>query len=160
MIRFHTFLSIAICISLSCEPELRFSDAPVIELAGISKNEIKQNFLASADSIIFDIYITDGDGDFGFNQTDTSLIHFIDTRMNFEYTYRIPPINAEGSIGVEGNIRVKTGSLCCIYPDGEIPCSPNPNHPIDTLRYEIFVTDLAGNRSNVLLSPEILILCQ
>lgn len=153
---FYIFLTI---IFYSCGPSLEFDEKPEIRLIAMSKNNLSQNSIPDFDSILITIGFIDGDGDFGFNSTDTSKVYIVDSRTGFIYDFRIPQLNASGTRGIEGDITIKTSTTCCIFPDGDIPCSVRSDYPVDTMAYEIYVQDLSGNISNTVQTPPIFISC-
>lgn len=144
---------------IGCMDDTIFPEAPEIEITGMSKNSLSQSFIPDSDSILFTLRFRDGDGDFGSNATDTSKVYFVDSRTNFEYSFVIPDVMASGTRGIEGEITVKTGAVCCIFPDGDIPCTPRPDYPIDTMSYLIYLVDLGGRSSDTLRSDDIYISC-
>lgn len=131
---------------------------PVIEFVGLSKNVIQQSTL-NEDSITINFTFTDGDGDLGDN--DSINIFVTDTRQDFiANKFRIPYIPPEGAAnGISGEVSIVTYSTCCIFPDGQVPCTPSDTYPVDTLTYKIQIRDRAGNLSNFIETPPILVLC-
>jgi hypothetical protein len=155
----YVLIGFYIGLNYSCSDDTVFPVEPEIEFISQSKNVLLQDIVPDTDSILIVIKFRDGDADFGFSNTDTSRVYLRDSRTNLEQSFRIPDIQASGTKGIEGEITIKTGSLCCIYPDGDIPCSLRTDYARDTMIYEIYVTDLAGNQSNVVSSDAIYIIC-
>ncbi len=155
-ISYYFFL---LLIAGSCTQALEFDEKPEIQLISMSKNSLAQSFIPDFDSILITIGFVDGDGDFGFNSTDTSKVYVVDSRTGFTYDFRIPQLNASGTRGIEGDITVRTGSVCCIFEDGDVPCTVRPDYPIDTMVYDIYIEDLSGNISNTIRTPTIFISC-
>lgn len=158
-LNFFYWLALLCMLLYSCSDDTIFPEAPELKIVGMSNNTIKQSFIPDSDSILFTLQFRDGDGDFGSNATDTSKIFFVDSRTDFEYSFVIPDIMASGTRGIEGEITVKTGAVCCIFPDGDIPCTPRPDYPVDTMNYFIYLLDLGGRSSDTLRSDEIYISC-
>ncbi len=158
---FNSFFYLAFLSSLaySCSDDTIFAEAPEVEIVGMSKNTLEQSFIPDSDSILFTLKFRDGDGDFGSNATDTSKVYFIDSRTDFEYSFVLPNVMASGTRGIEGEITVKTGAVCCIFPDGDIPCTPRSDYPVDTMNYKIYLVDLGGRSSDTLISEDIYISC-
>lgn len=103
---------------------------------------------------------TDGDGDLGHEEELN--IFFFDLRdTSFPFTqYRIPFIPEEGAAnGISGEIILDLESSCCIYDSGQAPCTPSEEVPRDTVIYEVYIVDRAGNESNRVLLPPITLLC-
>lgn len=131
---------------------------PVIEFTSLSKFTIKQSTL-NVDSITINFSFTDGDGDLG--DSDSINIFVTDTRQDFVANkFRIPFIPPEGAAnGISGEVSIVTYSTCCIFPDGQVPCTPSTAYPVDTLTYKIQIRDRAGNLSNIIETPPIFVLC-
>ncbi len=115
-----------------------------------------------ADSIIIDIGFTDGDGNLGVWEEDSSANLFIkDRRNDFTYDNRIPNIAPEGNVkSIYGDIRVVLASTCCQPLIGLIPCDPSNTYPqADTIYYDIWIKDRDGNLSDTITSPPLIIMC-
>jgi hypothetical protein len=145
-----------------CVDSPNFPIEPKIEFVSMSKDTLKQG-LFQQDSLFVVFKFQDGDGDIGrTNQEPENDVFFIDQRTGtLDNTFGIPQIPQEGAgNGVEGQVRILLFSTCCIYPDGSDPCTVNPNYPIDSLQYRIYMKDRAGHISNEIVTPNITLLCQ
>lgn len=142
-----------------CITKPDFPVEPVIEFVSMNDNQMVQNSF-NTDSILVTFSFTDGDGDLGDN--DSLNIFIRDNRDQFIASkYRLPELPPEGAQrGIQGKITVTIYTTCCIYPDGTPPCEPSLDYPTDTLRYEIYIRDRAGNVSNTIETDPIIILCQ
>ena len=142
----------------ACVSKPDFPIEPVLEFVSMDKNEMIQNSF-NTDSIRVTFSFTDGDGDLGDN--DSLNIFIRDNRDQFIASqYRLPELPKEGaSRGVRGEITVTIYTTCCIFPDGTPPCESSEIHPVDTLRYEIFIEDRAGHVSNTISTDPIYIHC-
>ena len=130
---------------------------PEIKYLGLSRNTMKQgNF--STDSLSVRFSFTDGDGDLG--SEDSMSIFLIDTRDNSDnIKYKIPLIPEAGaSKGISGDVKFVLFSTCCIFEDPfTAPCTSNEDEPSDTVIYQLYIEDRAGNKSNIIdLDPIIL----
>ena len=117
--------------------------------------------LNQEDSIIVTFHFEDGDGDIGrMSGADMNNVFFIDARTGeIDNTFGIPFVPPQGSSnGIEGDVHIKVYSTCCIYPIGD-PCLPSTEYPFDELMYQIYITDRAGNSSNVIETPVIHLIC-
>ena len=138
-----------------------FPDEPFIEFLNLSKDTMDQGVFME-DSLIVRFRFEDGDGDIGReNQASANNIFFIDERTGtLDNTFGIPAIPPEGAgNGVEGEVRVVLFSTCCIYNDGQDPCTPHATKPFDTLQYRIYIMDQAGHKSNEILTSPIILRC-
>ena len=135
---------------------------PVIEYVGISKNSMKQSAI-NTDSIILTFTFTDGDGDLGQDARDTTRnVFIIDTRDgNIQDQFKSPYIPEEGiGNGISGDMQLTIYTTCCIFPDGIIPCTTDSPYLTDTLSYEVYIKDRAGNKSNIIITEPIILRCQ
>jgi len=148
-------LFIAACLSIfsSCLPEPSFSEIPYIESRGMTKNVMNQTTPSFQDSTETTIYFEDGDGDLG---GDSLAIFVIDKRTdNVDIQYRVTEIPIEGvSNAISGTISFPILASCCIYDNGQFPCSPSDPEITQEVIYEVYLVDRAGNESNrIELSP-------
>lgn len=134
---------------------------PKIEFTSISKDTLQQGTFQE-DSLFVKFSFQDGDGDLGRTSSDlANNVFFIDERTGtLDNSFGLPAFPQDGAgNGVEGEIQILVYSTCCLYTDGEDPCVPNPNQPIDSLQYRIYIVDRAGNKSNEILTSVIYLKC-
>ena len=138
------FLSLESCLN---PPE--YDVVPQITLMNTSPLELNQQ----SDSLTIQFSFTDGDGDLGLKTTESgSNVCLFDSRLanNFCYEYRIPYIEPRGNVkAISGDVSIVVPSITCI-----------PGHLTDTLQYRIQITDRAGNLSNSITTPKIILHCQ
>lgn len=149
-------------IGWQCLDAPAFPDEPFIEFVGISKDSLDQG-LFEEDSLVVVFRFEDGDGDIGRDaQAPANNVFFTDRRTGqLDNAYGIPAIPQEGAgNGVEGEVRIVLYSTCCLYPDGADPCTVNPSFPLDSVSYDIYMTDRAGHRSNTITTPSIVLRCR
>lgn len=148
---------ITFCNSCISPPD--YPIEPVITFKGMTKNKMAQSQFGK-DSLSITFSFTDGDGDIGSNDT-TLNISLIDTRDGFNASnYKIPYIPEQGSgNGISGEIQIVVFTTCCYYPDGSNPCAPSTTYPTDTLQYDIYITDRAGHKSNIIRTDPIILDC-
>ena len=141
----------------TCTDEPDFPVIPKIDFVSIGKNVLKQGL--NGDTTTVTIYFEDGDGDLG---GEPIAIFIIDKRSEFlDSIFRIPEIPLEGvSSSISGEIDFPIPSTCCIYDNGQIPCSPSTEFPQQELIYEIYIKDRSGNQSNRIELPAITLLCE
>ena len=112
------------------------------------------------DSTLLVISFMDGDGDIG--NEDSVSIFLIDNRDNFELPgFKIPFIGEQGvGKGISGEISIVLPTTCCTFPNGVAPCQPSEEFPRDTLTYDLFIIDRAGNASNRITTEPIFLRCE
>ncbi len=110
---------------------------------------------------------TDGDGDIGFSDSETSLI-IRDTRQpNIPLNFILPMVPPEGAgNGISGTVIVKVPITCCIPdPLNGIPlpaCDTlSPSMQMrDTVVYSVQIKDRAGHLSNVIEATPMVLICR
>lgn len=155
-------MALLLTVSWRCLDAPAFPVEPFIEFVGLSKDTLRQG-LFQQDSLLVVFRFEDGDGDIGrTSQAGENNVFFIDDRTGtLDSSFGIPAIPEEGAAnGVEGEVRIVLYSTCCIYPDGEDPCTVNPSFPLDTVRYSIYMTDRAGHVSNTIRTSLITLRCE
>lgn len=155
------FTVLVFILFYSCTDAPDFPDEPQIEFISISKSELQQDDL-NTDSLSIFLSFTDGDGDIGSEQNSSEQnIFLIDTRTGFtQDKFKIPFVPPQGTgNGISGTMEILAFTTCCIYPDRTPPCTPSTKFPKDTLQYEIYIVDRAGNESNHVFTGDIILNC-
>lgn len=150
----------------ACSQPPDYPDEPQLEYVGVNKNSVVQGSrFAPNDTLAILFKFTDGDGDLG-NSDNTNNIVLLDSRDTTQTPYKIPPVPEQGSgNGISGEItilvpnRIGSGNICCIFPDLRV-CQTDPTYKQDTFSFSIQMTDRAGNKSNIIRTETITILCQ
>jgi hypothetical protein len=163
------FPLIAVIVTFSaCVQPPEYPIEPAIEFVGFSKNTMLQGN-GQQDQTTVTISFTDGDGDIGFFQEGNPNIqtdlYVRDSRLESTATqYTIPFVPELGSSnGISGEISFRLFTTCCIYPDWvpdqPDPCDTSAFYKIDTLQYEIYMLDRAGNESNRIFTEPMYLIC-
>jgi len=161
--RYYFYLFVILI--LGCVKPNDYSDVPSLEFKGFSKNTMNQGNFPQQDSVILNLFFTDGDGDFGTASTDSDLNIFVkDLRTNQIFSqYKAPFVPLEGAgNGISGTIYIKMYTTCCIFPpESQLnPCESSLDYPTNALSFEIYIKDRAGNKSNVVKSDIITLNCR
>jgi hypothetical protein len=146
-----------------CYKEPTFDLKPSIEFVDIRKEIILEAFSGSkADSIIVDIKFQDGDGDLGQDEIDKAK-----SQGNFNYIVKI----LEKKKGVY-SVKIQTEPYSGVFPrlkssskagpiEGVLNYSMNFLQPFipknDTLKFQIYIKDRAGNASNTIETSPIVL---
>lgn len=137
---------------LSCTNKSKLSGkVPVISYTGLSGNQIKAG---SNQKIILEFSFSDGDGDLGNTPSSGNFdIYTTDSRDTAPINYFFPkdmPKAVNTQLGISG--------ICTLAIEGEFLLL-RPDRPAgDTVKYEVYIKDRAGNESNRFTTPEIYIL--
>ncbi|MCO5248760.1 MAG: hypothetical protein M9887_07435 [Chitinophagales bacterium] len=146
----------SVLLCFSCIKEPKFSKVPEIKIKEIRQSGAQ---IHDGDSVIVVLEFKDGDGDLGKNsQTDTiPNLFIVDHRFSIidSQSYSIPNIPKKGSVdAISGEIAINLLS--------KIFCNPihPPSEATDTLEFEFYIRDRAGNFSNQVSTGKMPILCQ
>ena len=156
-------LFVFVCLAFSAcvrPPEYPIEPQLSVPKGALSKNSILQGSgLGVRDSLFLFLDFTDGDGDIGFQKSDSTLF-IIDTRdkTRINDAQGLPYVPEQGAgNGISGTLRIRLLGTCC---KSLRPCEPTPLQPRDTVVYEIYIKDRAGHESNHVKAPPITLLCQ
>ena len=137
------YITVFALVCFSCEKEEIISDIPSIELIETSPTQVDELI----EPIYFRIAYRDGNGDLGENDPDIHNLILRDPRIDIKYEYRISEL-------VPGGASVPiSGTLVFSIPNAFITDGSSEQ----TVNFEIYVKDRAGNQSNVINSGTITI---
>lgn len=152
------FFCFSLVLLIACSDPPEYPIEPELTFVGLSKTTLKQGL--GADSLFLILEFTDGDADVG--SKDSVNIFLTDTRTGFvDGKFIIPIINTPGGgdNGISGEITLRLDGTCCIFSNGQAPCTASTEMPTNTLSYDIYMMDRAGNKSNVVNTGPITVLC-
>lgn len=159
-VQFLTLLLIGVLLSCTKPPE--YPNEPVIEFVSLSKPSMVQGNVNN-DFVYVKISFTDGDGDIGDNTNNSATVYYRNTSVQNSQALPsgVPFVPEQGvGNGISGEMDIRISTSCCVYASGLSDCSPSTVEPIDTVIYEITLSDRAGNISNAVLTDPIILLCQ
>ena len=144
-------------LDFGCTKPPDYPDEPQIEFVSWSRTIVNQE----SDSLWLNISFTDGDGDIGdLEDNNEPFVFFIDKRTNLggfqDVTLPLVPQQGAGN-GISGDISVKVIGACCL--NISTPCVPSSEMQFDTVVYEVYIKDQAGNESNTITTDPVLIRC-
>lgn len=136
-----------IIISLACRENADgppFSTTPVIKFNSLSNDTIRE----FEDILTINVRYQDGDGDIGFEEPDDYAVFIRDARLNnYDGFYVGPVAPPNANIAVQGNLKLEFPSLFVFG-----------NRAEERTRFYIYMIDRMGNKSNELISPDVIIL--
>jgi len=155
-----------------CESDVKHPVAPVIEFVEILN--IDSFPIPEFEGLLsLKLNFTDGDGDIGTLEDTTCnngcittcivsksyTIRWEDTRVSCSKFFGMKDSVTINS-SIEGELFVTIFGLCCILPNG-FACTigPTAGFPLDTVTYLVQIKDRAGNLSNIVETPPIIIDC-
>ena len=153
-------------IAVGCAKPPDYPIEPVIEFMQLSTNFSSQKAQRETGEspIIATLSFTDGDGDIGNDDNETTIF-IIDLRDTTEENSatRLPKVPEAGANnGISGEISFRLLPTCCLFPpefQDQPNCQFSASYPMDTLIYEVYIMDRAGNVSNRVKLDPIFIMC-
>ena len=151
MKKWYFILFLSLAVFTACQKNT-VSKIPHISLIGVSAGD---SIVGTQDTVVIGFNFTDGDGDIGVDTT--SQIYVNDIRYNATpvlMKYNFPSI--DGSI--EDPKKGLTGN--CYFFINPLPAPRlDSTHAVkgDTVTYEFYITDRAGNASNHITTHPIII---
>jgi len=135
----------------SCSKDSKKDPVPSISFTGITDTVMKA---ASAEIIQVGINFSDGNGDLGVDPASGYFdIYTIDSRDSSEQGYYFP----SDVPGLRRPGKALSGSFVLDLEAAFVEL--RPDHPKgDTLYYDIYIRDQAGNKSNRVRTPTIILL--
>lgn len=148
----------------SCLQSPEYPIEPQITFKGISKTRMLSSLgILRRDSLLLTLSFTDGDGDLGTREGEPNRpidLFVVDlSSPNTPESFTLPYVAPRGAIkAINGDIRVALYSTCCTVQD-VAPCQISKKYPLDSVFYEVYIKDRAGNKSNVVKLPPIELIC-
>jgi hypothetical protein len=137
---------LVVFFAAACQKQDTFPVEPVLTF---------KSLVAVGDSAILNMAFTDGDGDVGLDQGDTLEPYLYNCFLEYQekqgkefktivlpipFNFRIPKLNPSGKAKpILGNIRVVL-----------TPTFYNPFSATDSVKFRVYITDRALNKSNVI----------
>ena len=135
---------------VACNKDGDFSPIPQIEVMGVAREN--NGFKDTAATVT--IYFADGDGDLGVfddgTQKENNFIISCFEKKNDVWNFLIDLSAPFPTITPTGSNKSIDGTI-----DYLMPLPPNVSN--DTLRYELYIIDRAGNESNKVTTNEIVV---
>ncbi len=156
---YYIFFALLVAFQ-SCITPPDFSVVPEIEFISLSKDSLQQG-TGLNDELNVQFSFKDGDGDIG---SDSITLFITDLRDGSMFqSKQIPFLPSENAAnGVEGTISFKLNTTCCIG-EGSINCCQlgacDALLKEQNLIYEIYIEDRAKNKSNVIQTTPIILIC-
>ncbi|MDZ4821964.1 MAG: hypothetical protein SH856_00720 [Flavobacteriales bacterium] len=132
----------AFCI-LACKKKEEDPAAPVIEFKSISANEVEQ--FNNTVSITFSY--EDFQGDLGEQDPDDYSLSVKDSRLENADWFHVPPMTPDmQELHIKGEYSLELPALFLLG-----------NGSQEAAKFTLQLTDRAGNKSNTIVSPEVLV---
>lgn len=149
-------LVVGVCLLffLACESDKATSKVPEIRLDAFGPGQIRQG--ATDQALLIRLWVKDRDADLIADGSSPSL-YLKDLRFpaNQPVGYVLPQIGSvflDANVGFEGNIELPIPGTRLLFRDEDTA------RKRDTLQYEIYLTDRAGNVSNTVRTESVYIL--
>jgi hypothetical protein len=147
--RYSLLFAIAILFFTACKKD-KYTTAPQIVFKSFSPAE-GSTYTRFDDQPIMVLEITDAEGDLGFiSPTEQSKIYVKNTLTGkIDSSFQFPDLRSISKSNFKANIEV---GLFDVLGGRDLPFSQRPYQ--DTLHFEVYVTDFAKNKSNVILTDK------
>ena len=134
----------------ACEKEERITGDPtpaVSQAPQITLGSMPTSY-EEFDDITLYVNYTDGDGDIGFANADSSVVYVTDNRDDIQFAFHVPPLSPDGEeVIIQGTLEVVVENVVLLNQSGTS----------ETTTFTVELVDRAGNWSNSATSPEITI---
>jgi hypothetical protein len=152
--RFLLFIAIASIALSSCKKD-KYTTAPQISFISLSPSYFRSADLGFSGPVL-SLQLTDSEGDLGLNPYEDTCFVYVKNLSIPNNTDSVPffetdsiPFPDLSGISSQKNLDVKMDVEL-----RNIRYSDNPNRPFtDTIYFEVYVKDFAGNKSNVIKTP-------
>jgi hypothetical protein len=112
---------------------------PIIEFLNINSD----TFMEFKDSVVIMIGYSDGNGDLGYENADLTSVFIRDSRLeNYDEYYLKPLSPPKSKIPISGKLKILLPPLFILNPGIQ-----------ENTRFEIYLEDKSGNRSNIVFTP-------
>jgi hypothetical protein len=146
MKKYVFYLLISFILFSQCKKEelVETKDSkPMIEFLNINSD----TFLEFKDSVVITIGYSDGNGDLGYENADLTSVFIKDNRLENYDEYYLKPLSPPNSkIPISGKLQLLLPPLFILGPGIQ-----------ETTRFEIYIKDKSGNRSNTVFTPNVTI---
>lgn len=133
----------SLLVLISCKKEESVSASPEITYESISTTEVE----SFQNSVEITFSYIDRDGDLGEPDPDLKTLRVKDARLSEADWYHVPPLTPElQALNVEGTFTVQLNPLFLLG-----------NGDQETTSFTLQLQDRAGNKSNTIVTPEVLI---
>lgn len=145
----NTIIVVLICFLISACSKDKFKTEPQIKFKSIEPDVVESSITRDATNIpVLTVGVTDGDGDLGFKaDKDTSYIYVKNLTTAKIDSFILPDLSRTAGKNFEADIQVTLFNVL-----GGNPGIPRPK--TDTLYFEVYVTDFAKNKSNVIVTDK------
>jgi hypothetical protein len=153
MMKFITILLLSLVL-LSCKKD-KYTTAPQISFLSLSPNYYNSLNLYTSGPVL-SLQLTDAEGDLGLKPYDDTCFVYV-KNLSVPDNTGPTPIYETDSIPFPDLSGITSPKNLNVRMDVElrnIRFSDNPNRPFtDTIFFEVYVKDFAGNKSNVITTP-------
>lgn len=145
----NTISIVLICLLLAACGKDKFKTEPQIKFKSVKPDAVESSITRGDPNIpVLTVSVTDGNGDLGYKEgEDTSYIYVKNLTTAKIDSFILPDLSRTAGKNFEADIEVALFNVL-----GGNPSIPRPK--IDTLFFEVYVTDFAKNKSNVIVTDK------
>lgn len=138
----------SLVLLVSCSKD-KFTREPQIKFEGFTSNNFVSPIFDENQAPRLILKVTDGDGDIGIDPgRDTAFIHMKNLLTGDSTSLMFPNLGSAAKKNFEAEVEASIFRVM----RGDPPAAPRPW--IDTLFFEVYITDFDKNKSNVIVTPE------
>lgn len=149
--RYSLLITIAILFFTACKKD-KYTTAPQIVFKSFNPAE-GSNYTTFNNQPVMVLEITDAEGDLGnISATEVSKVYIKNTLTNKLDSMVFPDLRSVSKSNFKANIEI---GLRSVLGGRSLPINQRPYQ--DNLQFEVYVTDFAKNKSNVILTDKVFI---
>ena len=148
MMRFTLLIILSVFLFTACKKD-KYTTVPQISFKSFNPDQ-GSNYSDNSNEPIMVLEITDAEGDLGFIAgSDTAKIYIKNLFTNKEDSMFFPDLSTAGKSNFKATIEL---GLLNVLGGRNLPTNQRPY--MDTLHFEVYVTDFAKNKSNVIVTTQ------
>jgi hypothetical protein len=145
--RYILFVALIIPVLAACKKD-KFTTAPQISYKSLNPNTVYAN-LTSQPAPVITLHVTDAEGDLSFVPgSDSAWIYVRNLLTNTRDSLQFPDLTGVTTSKFKFDLDIPLTS------NNLIKGGPRPRPKTDTLYFEVYITDIAKNKSNVIVTQD------
>ena len=145
--RYILFFAMIVIALAACKKD-KFTTAPQISYKSLKPN-IVTGIASAAGVPVLTLHVTDAEGDLSFvNGSDSAWIYVKNLLTNTRDSFQFPDLTGVTTKNFKFDLDVPLNS------NNLLKGGPRPRPKTDTLYFEVYITDIAKNKSNTIVTED------
>ena len=145
--RYILFFALIILGLLACKKD-KFTTAPQISYKSLKPNSVS-GIISPGGIPVLTLHVTDAEGDLSFvSGSDSAWIYVKNLLTNTRDSFQFPDLTGVTTSNFKFDVDIPLNS------NNLIKGGPRPRPKTDTLYFEVYITDIAKNKSNVVVTQD------